>query len=895
MSTPHAGGTGPSAPPPPRWVRVALSCLLPKEEIHLIRSELEELYALTTARHGAVEARRRVLRQWRGYPARLLWARLRGGSADARRASGGTRPWPTPTALRQSARSLARAPLLTGTIVATVGLGIAGCTAIFSLIDALYLRPLPYPDADRVMALFTDAPPNRFPFSVVDLQALEAGQTSFAAVGAYGRSRRTLITDAGAESIATVEVTPGLLDVLGLAPLAGRLPGEVDGQPGAAPTVMVTDGFARRVLGRTGVDAVGASLVLDGETWQVLGVLPDALGPLAREVQVLPTLRLEPPTRKGPFFLRPFGRLREGVSPATAAAELRVLNAQLFPLWADSYTDQSASWGLMPIAHSIRGDVGRLLALVLAAVGTVLLIALANAANLLVARQRTRAAELAVRAALGATPARIRAHLFTESLLLAAGGVLVGLVAARAAIAVLPLIASRYVQGAEDATLSANAVLFALGLSALSALVFVLVPAVHDRRGRRWVLDLRAGGRGGTERRAQQRVQRLLVAAQVALVMPLLASAVLLLRTFVALERVDPGFDVERLVSMQVSLSPTAYPDRLDRQRFWDAALVRLEALPGVERVALASERPPDDVNDINNFDLEDRPTAPGEPARLAAWVGVGPGFFETMGIPLREGRSFTSADRTDDAPPVLVADEAWARRNYAGETALGRRLYTGGQTSGPRASVVGVVASVPYQGIGASDLGALYAPTDNGFGDAFLLVRASGDADAVAAAVQDALRRLDPTLPVSDVASGPALLQGSLARPRHLTLLAAVFAGVALILSVVGIYGVTANAVQRRRGDIAVRLALGGQPGTVLGVTLREGLQVALTGLAVGALATLLITRGLTGLLYGVSPADPLALGAAGALLLLVSLVATLVPALRAVRLDPATVLRGE
>jgi putative ABC transport system permease protein len=377
--------------------------------------------------------------------------------------------------------------------------------------------------------------------------------------------------------------------------------------------------------------------------------------------------------------------------------------------------------------------------------------------------------------------------------------------------------------------------------------------------------------------------------------MPLLAGAILLLGSFVRLQRVDPGFDADHLLSMFVMLSPTTHPDRASRTRFWEPALERLEALPGVSRAALANERPPTDVNNVNNFQLEDRPTPPGEPERLAAWVVVGASYFEVMGIPLLEGRGFEPSDLDDEALPVILVDEAWARRNYPGESPVGRRLYSGGQTTGPRATIVGVVGTVPYEGIGASERGAMYQVVSNRFAEAWLLLRTAGDPHDVAPLVREELRGLDPTAPVVMMATGEELLRESLTRPRHLSLLLGLFSAVALGLAVVGIYGITSYSVQQGRADIAVRLALGGAPGSVLGRTLWEGMRVSLAGLAVGFAASLLLTGALSGLLYGVAPRDPAALAAAATVLLGVSAVACLLPALRAVRVDPASTLREE
>lgn len=889
----------PGAPRPPGWCLWILRRTLPEREVRLIRSEMEELHARWTERLGRIEADRRVLRQWRGYPFRLLASRMAGrgrrGPGSARPLGGGV-PWLTARSLAQSARALARAPTLTGAILVTVGLGIGGCTVVFSLVDAYYLRPLPYPEAERLLWIHTDAPPNRFPFSVADFQALQEQQTSFTAVGAYGGNRRTLRTADGVELVTTLEATPGLLDVWGVSLLQGRTPAPEEGAPGAPPTALVTLGFARRHLdaGPRGEGAVGRSVDLDGVPHEVLGVLPASLGPLVRTAEVVPTLRLEPPTRKGPFFLQVFGCLRPGVTAEAAHSELRSINARLFPVWADTYQDRNASWGFQGVRERVRGDVGPLLAILMAAVAMVLLIAVANAVNLLVARVNARGRELAVRAALGASRGRIWGHLLTESLLLAAGGVAVGLAAARLGVAALPAVASAYMPRSGEAEMSTNVVIFALALALASALLFATVPGLHHLRSGNLAHTLRTGGRGATAGRERQRSQRIMVAGQVALVAPLLTGAFLLLGSFLRLEGLDPGFDAPRVLSMRVSLSPAAHPDRVARLRFWETALERIEAVPGVEAAALASERPPEDLNNLNNFDLEDRPSQPGEALRLAAWVLAHPAWFDAMGIPVLEGRGLEAADAEEGAPPVAVVDQAWARANYPGESPVGRRLYSGGQTTGPRTTVVGVVGTVPYEGVGAGERGAVYEAWVD-FESPFLAVRSAGDPRDLAAAVQEELRRLDPTAPLTELAAGEALMADGLARPRHLGLLATLFSAVALGLSLVGLYGVTAYAVQQRRGDIAVRLALGSDAGRVLRSTLAEGMSLVAAGLLAGSAGAWLVGRALASLLYGAAPGDPRAFLAAAGLLLGTAVLATLAPALRAVRVDPASALREE
>jgi predicted permease len=876
----------PERPNVPGWVRWALERLLDPRELRLVLDELAELHAQVAERHGPRVADRRYRRQLRTYPLRLALSRM-----------GAALPLSLPGMgeVRRSVRSLLRAPALAATIVLTVGIGIGGCATIFSLVDALYLRPLPYPDAERLARIYTDAPPNRFNFSVVDFQALEAQQTTFERVAAIRRAGRALATDDGAELLDVVEGTPGLIETWGLGLLRGRTPTEAEGRPGAPGTVLLSTGFVARWLGADEPAlALGRALTLDGEPYEVIGILPASLGPLARGIEVLPTLRLEPPRRKGPFFLQVYGRLARGVEPSEAARELRELNARLFPVWADSYQDRNASWGLAGVVTWARGDAGRLLIVLMGAVGMVLLIAITNAANLLLARVNGRGRELAVRAALGASAGTLRSHLLVESSLLALGGAALGLGMARAGIAALPVFAGGWLRRADEASLGAPTVGFALALAAGAGLLFAAVPALR-RRERDLAGALRAGGRSATSSRSRQRSQRLLVAGQLAVVMPLLCGAALLLGSFARLQRVDPGFVADRVLTVGVLLSPATHPDEVDRERFWAAAIERVEALPGVEGAAISTERPPDDVNDINNFQLEDRPTPPGESERLTAWIVVDPSYFDVLGIPLLEGRAFEPADLDDEALPVVLVDETWARRNYPGESPVGRRLYSGGQTTGPRTTIVGVVGTVPYTGVGTSDLGATYQPGTRSAESAWLVVRTAADPRLLATRVLDELRRLDPTAPLVDVATGDDLLRASLTGPRHLSLLLGVFSAVALALAVVGIYGVTSHSVQQRRADIAVRLALGGAPATVLGRTLWEGMRVSLAGLALGLVAALLLTGTLSGLLYGVAPRDPGSLAAAAALLLGVSGVACLLPALRAVRVDPASTLREE
>ncbi len=495
----------------------------------------------------------------------------------------------------RAARSLLKSPGLTATIVLTVGLGIGGCATIFSMVDALYLRPLPYPDASRLAWIYTDAPPNHFPFSVVDFQALQEGQTSFESIAATtrGGARASPPTTASSSS-GWWRARPGSSRRGGCRWSAAARPTRSRGRTRStrhgAGHPRVRRALPRRGgpggRAREGRDA-GRRAVRDHRDPPVLA---RAAGARRGDPAHPPT---RAPTRKGPFFLQVYGRLRPGADPAAAERELRSLNTRLFPLWADSYQDRNASWGLMGVVEHARGDAGSLLGVLMAAVAMVLLISLTNAANLLVARVNARDRELAVRAALGATRGRIWSHLLVESALLAAAGAALGLGLARGGVALLPVMAGTWLRRAGEADLTLHTVGFALALAAAGGLVFAVVPALHRRREHHPGAALRAGGRSSTASASRQRSQRLLVAGQLAIVMPLLAGAALLLGSFVRLQRVDPGFDAEHLLTMGVMLSPVGYPDGAEPAALLGARAGAHRGHPGHGRSDAVQRAPP--------------------------------------------------------------------------------------------------------------------------------------------------------------------------------------------------------------------------------------------------------------------------------------------------------------
>ncbi len=790
--------------------------------------------------------------------------------------------------LRHSLRSLLRSPVLTGTIVLTVGLGIGATSAIYAVIDSVLIQPLPYPDAGRLVRIYTDSPPHRWPLSVADYQALESQQTRFRRLAAYRNSTMTFHGAGTAERVRGKLVTWGYFPLLGHQPLHGRLPAADDDRPGAARTVVVSHRFWVRHLSGDPA-AVGGAIRLDGRDFTLLGVLPPGSGPLEHDRDFFATAQWDTPSRKGPFFLTVLGLPHEGVQSDAALQELRSINARMFPVWQSSYQDREASWGLMTLKSHVIGDVATLLAVVLAAVGFVLLIACANAANLLVARVSRRGRELAVRSALGASKGRILRHLLAENLILAGAAGPTGLVCAAGALELVRAAGGAFLPRTAEIALGGRSLAFLAAVALGGALLFGLPPALAAVR---WRLDLRlaAGGRFSTDGAG---FRRALVAAQFAVAAPLLIAAALLLASLTRLQSVDPGFDPNGVLTVAVFLPAALYPEPQDVTAFRRDALRRVQALPGVEGAAFADSRPPAEVWMINNFELEDKPTPDGQSQPAVPWVAVTPEYFATLGIPLLQGRLLEEGDA--EGPPAVVVDRAWAQRFYPGEEVLGKRFQDGGCTTCTPNTVVGVVGVVKYVGLDKPDEGTVYWPLETSPSrDAHLMVRTAGPPGAVLPAIRTALRKLDPALPVS-ADTLDEVIADSLDSPRYLALLVGAFATLALLLSVVGIYGTMSFFVQQHTRDIGIRMALGATRTRVLESIVGRGLRLAGLGLAAGVAAGLFLTRYLSSLLFQVGATDPLTFVAVPLLMLTVALAACSLPAWRAAAIDPARTLREE
>jgi putative ABC transport system permease protein len=787
-----------------------------------------------------------------------------------------------------SLRSLRRAPMLTLTIVATVGLGIGATAAIFSAINAALLRPLPYAEPENLVRIYTDSPPFKFRFGAADYLAFTEQQRRFEQHATYTDRQVSFIHGDTAEMLRTRVVSWGFFSVLGIRPLVGRDFTEQDGKAGGPQVAIAGHAFWQRRLGGR-ADAVGKPVLLDGAEFTLIGVMPPEAGPLDRRLDLFLIQQFAPPTRRGPFFYSVVARLPRGADRTLASAELHAINRSLFQIWKSPTQDDKATWRMEDLRTNLVGNVGAIAGLALGAVGLVWLIACANASNLLIARLTGRRQELAVRAALGASRGRVLRYLLAESFVLATGAVVLGVAVALAGMRLLQAQGASYFPRTQEIRFDAPLVWLMAGLAISSALIFGLVPAIHASGGS---LDaaLRSG-RTTTGGAGVRRLRRALVASQFAIATPLLIAAALLLSSLNELRRVDLGFDTENLLTGSIRLPSAQYQDANRMRAFWDELKRRIEALPGVAAVAFSDGLPPNQAGDFNNFDLEQHPTPPGGSQPVTPWVSISSDYVQTVGLKLVDGRLL---DDRDIGTGNLVVDRAWQRRFFPNESAVGKRLKSGGCTTCDWRVVVGVLSEVKYSGLDQPDQGTIYRPLQP-TAARFVIIRTHGDPLALAASVHQVVRATEPAAPLSNVVTIGGLVDQALIRPQSLSLLVASFAAVALLLSVIGIYGVMGYYVQQHLREISIRMALGGSQRDVARLVLGQGMTVVGIGIAVGVALAFAATRLMSSLLFNVGAADPRAYTSGGVLLFAVALLACAVPAYRAMRLQPAEVLRTE
>jgi putative ABC transport system permease protein len=797
--------------------------------------------------------------------------------------------------LRYGFRMLLKAPGITGIAILTLGLGIGANTAIFSVVNAVLLRPLPYLDPDRLVRIHGNNVPLGFgssPVSPLDMADFRRENRTFENLAAFSNSDAVLTGQGEPRSLSVTSASFGLMDLLGTRLERGRFFLPEEEKEGSERVIVISHEFWQSEFGGD-PGAIGQVLTLSGIPRRVVGILPAGFrsplpGPMGEAAIWRPLILPSDLGARGGHFVWCLGRLKSGVSVSQAQADLNGIAESIEKL----YPATSTGWRtrIVPLREDLVGDVRRGLLALCGAVGLVLAIGCANVAGLLLGRAASRMREMAIRRSLGAGVWRISRQLLTESLLLSVSGGIFGVLLASWMKDLILTTAGSSLPSWAEVRVDGRVLGFTFVISILTGLLFGLVPALHGARSDLggW---LKEGGAqvGAGEGRA--RFRRFLVAGQVALSVVLLAGAGLLLQSLWRLLHVDTGFRTENVVTLQISLPPARYPEPEPIAGFYDRLLERIKPLPGLSQAGLVNILPLSGGYSGDSFLIDERPAVVPGQEPTAEHRCVSEGYFEALGVPLRRGRLFTTQD-DQRAVKVGVINEAMARAFFPGEDPLGKHL----KYNEVSREIVGIVGDIRHFGLAEEPRPEYYFPfRQDTLSGQTLVLRGSSDASALVPAVREAIRDLDPDLAVASVRTLDSLVSRSVAQPRFRALLLGAFAALALLLSAVGIYGVLATAVTQRTREIGVRMALGAERKDVLAMVVGQGMKLVMVGMGAGLLGSLALTRILSGLLYQVSATDPFTLAGASVLLGCVALLACGVPAYRAARIEPMSALRVE
>ena len=796
---------------------------------------------------------------------------------------------------RFTLRTLAKNPGFTIVALTAMTLGTGASTAVFSVVETVLLRPLPYTDPDRLVWIhdgLTQGDRSGWSACMEDFLLWQTRARSFAQLAAFAGDHFALTGDGLAEGLAGADVSARFFDTLGVRPLIGQTFAADADQPGRERAALISERLWRsRYAART--DILGRSIVLDGQPVAVIGVMPSSFRFVFPDADVWRILPLTPPTRRGPFILRGIARLKPGVTLAEVNAEMAGLAQGVER--ADPKRLERLRYPVVGLTEAIVGDVRPLLVALAAAVALVLLIAVFNVGNLLLARAAVREQEIAIRLSIGAGRKRLIQQLLTESIVLALAGGGIGVFVAFICTRLLRASPPPGIPRLESLSIDGRVLLFTLLLCILSGIAFGLVPAIGATRPNLSMV-LQEAGRGGGEGLRRRRLRNIFVVAEIAIAAVLLAGAGLLIRSFLTLGEVPIGFGAapDHLLSMQVAPSGDTYGQQQRLAIYWGAVIREVSSLPGVGSAALSIWLPPDHAAMSDSFEIQGKTPPDGGPVVPVPIVSNG--YFRTLEIPLLRGRTFDGRD-TPASPPVTIISENLARRYFPGEDRVGKHLKHGGpQSNNPYMEIIGVVADVKYEGAGSPDE-PVYYESSSQVPDRpmWLVVRTNDDPHRLISAIRNRVAALDGNVPISHVGTMDESMYASVALPRFRSILMGAFALIALLLATIGIYGVMSYSVLQRTQELAIRLALGATRANVIGRVVGHGIFLALFGTMIGSVGALAFVRTLRSMLFDVSPSDPAIFSGVALLLFAVAVSASCIPAVRAARKDPLLALRRE
>ena len=810
--------------------------------------------------------------------------------------------------IRYGLRLMRKNPGFIAVAVLALALGVGANTAIFSIVNAILLNPLTYDNPDQLMMVWEKSAKRGFgqiPTSHPNFVDLRSDNKSFADLGAFTDSNFNLTGGDQPERVIGVRVSATLLSLLNRTPFKGRVFLAGEDEPQASRVLVLSHHLWQRSFG-SDENIVSKPVALNGDSYTVVGVMPPDFkfppafsATIASSQYAMPRADLwvplttdsVPPARDVRTLFM-IGRLKPGVTQSTAQAEMNVIANRLrgeYPADADMEVD------VIPLNQQVTGDIRPALLVLFGAVGCVLLIACANVANLLLAKASGRQKEIAVRLAMGASRLRIIRQMLTESLLLSLAGGLLGSLLAILVLRQLVVFSPANVSLPESIGIDASVLGFTLLLSLLTSVLFGLAPALQASKSD-LNETLKEGGRGNSGGVKQNRLRSLLVVAEVALALVLLIGSGLMIKSFLRLQNVNPGFNPENLLTLELELPPNKYAEPERQAAFQEQLTQRISSIPGMQNAATVNNLPFSGNESNFGVTIEGRPVANAAERPRAFFRNISPNYFEAMGIPLRTGRAFAESDKAN-APGVAIINEMAARRFWSNEDPLGKRFKLGRPDSkNPWLTIVGTVGAVSHTALEVAAQPEIYLPYQQNPGpNLTLIAKTRSDPRAFTAAVRREISNLDRDFPVSNVKFMDEMIAKSVAQPRVYALLLGIFAGLALILAAIGIYGVMSYSVTQRTHEVGIRMALGAQRKDVMSLIIKQGLLLGLVGIFVGVLASLALTRVIASQLYGVSSTDPLTFSGISILLLLVVLLACSIPALRATRVDPLIAVRYE